>query len=94
MSDKAPLSIPYNIMQWVRKNTGVEMAHWSMHDLRRTARTNFSAITSRDVAEIMIGHEIKGEQASYDYYDYLEEQTKAYNKWLDKLDRLRQANKV
>ena len=93
MSDKAPLSIPYNLMQWVRKNTGIEMAHWSMHDLRRTARTNFSAITSRDVAELMIGHEIKGEQASYDYYDYLDEQTKAYKKWLDKLDGLRQANK-
>lgn len=93
MSDKAPLSIPYNLMQWIRKNTGIEMAHWSMHDLRRTARTNFSAITSRDVAELMIGHEIKGEQASYDYYDYLDEQTKAYKKWLDKLDGLRQANK-
>lgn len=89
MSDKAPLSIPYNIMQWLRKNQGVEMAHWSMHDLRRTARTNFSAITSRDVAELMIGHEIKGEQASY---DYLDEQTKAYKIWLDKLNRLRHAN--
>lgn len=93
MSDKAPLSLPYNLMQWVRKNTGVEMAHWSMHDLRRTARTNFSAFTSRDVAEIMIGHELKGDQASYDYYDYLDEQTQAYRAWLDKLSRLRQANK-
>lgn len=40
----------------------------------------------------MIGHEIKGEQASYDYYDYLDEQTKAYKIWLDKLNRLRHAN--
>lgn len=79
MSNKASLSIPYGIMQWLRKNKGVEMAHWSMHNLRRTARTNFSAITNRDVAELMIGHEIKGEQASYDYCDYLDEQTKAYN---------------
>lgn len=94
MSDKAPLSLPYNIIQWLRKNHHYEMAHWSMHDLRRTARTNFSAFTSRDVAEIMLGHELKGDQASYDYYDYLDEQKYAYEKWLNKLNGLRNAKPI
>lgn len=89
MGEKAPLSLPYNLMQWLRKNHNYEMAHWSMHDLRRTARTNFSAITSRNVAEIMIGHELRGDQASYDYYHYIDEQKQAYEKWLDKLKGLR-----
>jgi len=60
----------------------------SMHDLRRTARTNFSAFTSRDVAELMVGHVMSGEQGTYDYYDYQKEMSKAYKKWWKKLSNL------
>lgn len=79
------LPLPYNLMQWLRWHKGVEMPHWSLHDLRRTARTNFSAFTSADVAEIMVGHELKGERKTYDYYTYLPEQAEAYKKWIGKL---------
>ena len=75
-------------MQFARKNFGVNMDHWSMHDLRRTARTNFSAFTSRDVAELMVGHVMPGEQGTYDYYDYQKEMSKAYKKWWEKLSNL------
>lgn len=88
MTDKAPGQIPYNIMQYVRKTFDINMPHWSTHDLRRTARTNFSAFTSRDVAELMVGHVMPGEQGTYDYYDYNAEMAKAYKKWWDKLESL------
>jgi len=67
---------------------GVEMKHWSMHDLRRTARTHFSRFTSRDIAELMIGHTMPGEQSTYDYHDYQEEMAVAYKDWWDKLQSL------
>ncbi|MFX9673032.1 integrase, partial [Acinetobacter baumannii] len=52
------------------------------------ARTNFSAFTSRDVAELMVGHVMPGEQGTYDYYDYQKEMSKAYKKWWKKLSNL------
>ena len=65
-----PGKLPYNVMQYARRHYGIEMKHWSMHDLRRTARTHFSRFTSRDIAELMIGHTMPGEQGTYDYHDY------------------------
>lgn len=38
----------------------------SMHDLRKTARTNFSRFTEFHVAEMMLGHAIP---RVYDYHD-------------------------
>jgi integrase len=88
MGRSGPTDTPYNFMQFARKNYKFEMDHWSMHDLRRTARTNFSAFTSRDVAELMVGHVMPGEQGTYDYYDYQKEMSKAYKKWWKKLSNL------
>ncbi|WP_111861168.1 tyrosine-type recombinase/integrase [Acinetobacter sp. CFCC 10889] len=88
MGRSGPTDMPYNFMQYARRRMGIEMKHWSFHDLRRTARTNFSAFTSRDIAELMVGHVMPGEQATYDYYDYQEEMAKAYKKWWDKLESL------
>lgn len=88
MGRSGPTDMPYNFMQYARRHKQVEMKHWSFHDLRRTARTNFSSYTSRDIAELMIGHVMPGEQGTYDYYDYQEEMAKAYKKWWDKLKSL------
>lgn len=81
-------SLAANVMERLRRHYNYHMPHWSLHDLRRTARTNFSAFTSRDVAELMIGHVMPGEQGTYDYYEYLPPQIDAYTKWLDKLKNL------
>lgn len=81
-------SLAANVMERLRRHYNYHMPHWSLHDLRRTARTNFSAFTSRDVAELMIGHVMPGEQGTYDYYEYLPQQIEAYRKWLDKLNTL------
>lgn len=89
ISRSVTLSLPYNLMQFLRSKYNYNMQHWSMHDLRRTARTNFSAFTRRDIAEVMLGHSLRGEQATYDYYEYLPEQTEAYAKWIEKLKQLK-----
>ena len=91
MGKGAPLALPYNIMQWLRKNKGYEMAHWSIHDLRKTARTNFSTITHPHIAEIMLGHKLPGEWQTYDHHLYLEEQTECLIKWVDRINTITQA---
>ncbi|WP_023270267.1 tyrosine-type recombinase/integrase [Acinetobacter gyllenbergii] len=85
MSNGASNALPANIMERLRRHHDYNMKHWSLHDLRRTARTNFSAFTSRDVAQLMIGHVMSGEQGTYDYYEYLPQQTEAYAKWMEKI---------
>ncbi|ENF2039133.1 tyrosine-type recombinase/integrase [Acinetobacter baumannii] len=88
MSHGSSNSLPAYLMERLRRHHDFYMKHWSLHDLRRTARTNFSAFTSRDVAQLMIGHVMSGEQGTYDYYEYLPQQTEAYTKWLKKLNSL------
>lgn len=81
----APLQLPYNIMQWLRRHEKYEMQHWSVHDLRKTARTNFSTLTEPHIAEIMLGHKLPGSWQVYDQYDYLAEQKEAYSAWCKRL---------
>ena len=88
MGRSASLSLPYNISQWIRKNKKIELEHWSTHDLRKTARTNFSQLTEPHVAEIMLGHKLAGQWQIYDLYDYLKEQREALLKWCEKLSSL------
>lgn len=85
MGNSAQLSLPYNLMQWLRKNKGYEMEHWSVHDLRKTARTNFSVLTEPHIAEIMLGHKLPGDWQVYDHHTYLNEQAEAYKKWWKRL---------
>jgi integrase len=85
----ATCSMPYNIMQWLRKNRGYEMQHWSVHDLRKTARTNFSTLTQPHIAEIMLGHKLPGEWRTYDRHLYLEEQAECLVRWVNRLNALR-----
>ncbi|XDF78098.1 site-specific integrase [Aliivibrio fischeri] len=88
MGRSATLSLPYNISQWIRKNKKIELEHWSVHDLRKTARTNFSQLTEPHVAEIMLGHKLAGQWQVYDLYDYIKEQKEALLKWCEKLSSL------
>ena len=88
MGAGAPLQLPYNIMQWLRRHEKYEMQHWSVHDLRKTARTNFSTLTEPHIAEIMLGHKLPGSWQVYDQYDYLAEQKDAYSAWWQRLTAL------
>lgn len=59
-----------------------------MHDLRRTMRTRMSAITTQEVAELMIGHSKKGLDAIYNQYQYLDEMRHAYEVWYQQLETI------
>lgn len=92
MGKGAPLALPYNVQQWLRKNLDYSMSHWSVHDLRRTARTNFSELAEPHVAEIMLGHKLPGHWQVYDHYDYLKEQAVAYSRWWRRLMEITQGD--
>lgn len=85
LGKRAPLALPYNVMQYLRRHESYELAHFSTHDLRRTARSNFSTLTEFHVAEIMLGHSIGRIVQTYDKYDYLKEQAAAYEAWCERL---------
>ena len=81
-------TIPNNVKIWARRSLGIEMEHWSIHDLRRTMRTRMSAITTQEVAELMIGHSKKGLDAIYNQYQYLDEMRHAYDVWYQQLETI------
>ena len=58
--------------------------HWTLHDLRRTCRTNLPRLkVSEDVAEAVIGHKKTGIVSVYNLYEYQEEKRDALQKWAD-----------
>jgi integrase len=51
---------------------------WRLHDLRRTGRSLLSrAGINTDVAELCLGHTLKGVRATYDRYSYIDEKRQA-----------------
>lgn len=66
----------------IRKEAGREpMANWTLHDLRRTARSLMSrARVPADHAERALGHVIGGVRETYDRYEYLDEKRDAFEK--------------
>ena len=60
----------------------VPLSNWTLHDLRRTAKTLMVREGVRpDISERVLGHAIAGVEATYDRHDYLAEKR-------DALDRL------
>ena len=55
------------------------LANWTLHDLRRTARSLMSrAAVPSDHAERCLGHVIAGVRGTYDRHGYYDEKAKAY----------------
>lgn len=75
------IDIPPRIRRSAHRHFGIEMEHWTLHDLRRTARTNLSDLTEPHIAEIMLGHKLPGVWQVYDRHGYIEEQRRAYSLW-------------
>ncbi|NAW59663.1 MULTISPECIES: tyrosine-type recombinase/integrase [unclassified Vibrio] len=84
------VGFPEHVNKWLSKNGHKEIAHWSMHDLRRTMRTNMGALAPWYIREIMLGHKLPGEWSTYDKGYYLDEQREAYIKWAERLEDIRQ----
>jgi integrase len=63
----------------IRESEGREpMPRWTLHDLRRTARSLMSrAKVPADHAERVLGHVIGGVRETYDRYEYLDEKREA-----------------
>lgn len=58
------------------------LPHFTVHDLRRTARTHLAALgVRREVAERCLGHKLKGVEGTYDRHDYFRERRQALAQW-------------
>jgi integrase len=64
----------------IREREGRQpMENWTLHDLRRTARTLLARAGVRDdIAERCLGHVIKGVEKVYNRYAYLDEKRAAF----------------
>jgi integrase len=62
---------------------------WSLHDLRRTARSLMSrAGVSADIAERCLGHVIAGVRGTYDRHSYLSEKKRAFEALAALIERI------
>jgi len=67
------------------KLDGVE--HFTVHDMRRTARTHMAALgVDRFVAERALNHKMRDVGGVYNRYDYFEERKDALSRWAMLLD--------
>lgn len=73
---------PYSKTRPEQLRPRLPVTHWSPHDLRRTGRTQLSALgCRRELAEAVIGHMADGIAGVYDKYTYDRER----REWLEKL---------
>lgn len=80
-----------------KREERLPMPRWTLHDLRRTARSLMSrAKVPADHAERAIGHVIGGVRETYDRYEYLDEKRAAFEALGDLVDLIvdPKANKV
>ena len=65
------------------------LPRWTPHDLRRTARTNFSRLgIPQPVAEAILNHAKQGVVKVYDLHEYKDEKKKAMLMWDKELRKL------
>jgi integrase len=58
------------------------LPHFTLHDLRRTARTHLAALgVRREVAERCLGHKLPGVEGTYDRHDYFKDRREALETW-------------
>jgi integrase len=67
----------------------VPIEHWTLHDLRRTARSLMSrAGVLSEHAERVLGHTIKGVEGTYDRHTYTPEKAQALKKLAGLIDTI------
>jgi integrase len=68
---------------------GVQLQRWTIHDLRRSARTLMTqAGIQSDHAEACLGHVVKGVAGTYNRHSYRDEKQKAFSKLADLIGRI------
>jgi integrase len=74
------------------KKVSADLDHFTIHDLRRTARTHLSELgVLPDVAERALNHTIKGTRGVYDRYSYFNERKSALTLWAQRLETIEMA---
>jgi integrase len=82
------LSRGHSNMQTLAKRVP-DVTGWTLHDLRRTARSLLSrAGVRQDVAERVLGHALQGVVATYDRHDYLDEKRDALQRLAALIERI------
>jgi integrase len=79
-----------NVLAELRKeNPEAELPRWTLHDLRRTARSLMSrANVPSDHAERCLGHVLPGIRGTYDRHEYLNEKRRAFDALATLIDRI------
>jgi len=75
----------YKIADKLREK-GVAVEKFSVHDLRRTHRTNMSTIAEYHIAEKMLGHSLGKISKTYDHEEYLYDMNEALSNWVHRID--------
>ncbi len=71
--------------------TSLEIAHFTVHDMRRTARTHLARMgIAPDIAERALNHAIQSTEGVYNQYDHLRERRHALTRWANYLHSLEQ----
>jgi integrase len=87
VSGKLPFNAYSAMKAALDKASGVE--GWTLHDLRRTARTLMSrAGVLADHAERCLGHVIPGIRGVYDHHEFVEEKRLAFEALAGQIDRI------
>ena len=86
---KAKRALDAEIAKRRRAEGREPMPNWTLHDLRRTARSLMSrAKIPPDHGERCLGHVIGGVRETYDRYEYLDEKREAFEKLAALVDRI------
>lgn len=66
----------------LKRLTGLGIGHFTVHDMRRTARTNLARLgVDRFVAERALNHKLKNVEGVYDRHDYFDQRKDALSVW-------------
>jgi integrase len=80
---------PISGFSYFKKNFACGVTGWTLHDLRRTARSLMSrAGVNSDHAERCLGHVITGVRGTYDRHEYYTEKQHAYEALAAQIDRI------
>ena len=90
--EKPIAGIPSKVMKEIHGKAeaklGRSMERFALHDLRRTLRTHLPRLKVDEiVAEVVLGHALKGLQATYNLYGYRDEKRHALELWANDLLR-------
>src|ERR1051325_2842713 len=85
---KPVFGIPRKIVDKLHKRAetilGRKITHFVIHDLRRTVRTHMSRLHVPEVvAELVLGHALRGVAGTYNVYDFESEKRAALTRWAE-----------